>query len=71
MNYTTTCKLTLWGFDVDAHVSFRKKVGDFGVEAIEITSVKAYGYEVDELTDKAWARIMDACEDEIFVKEKV
>lgn len=67
MNYTTTCKLTLWGFDVDAHVSFRHEVGG----DIDITSVKVDGYELSELSDKAWARIMDACEDEIFVKEKV
>ena len=65
-NYTTTCKLTLWGFEREAHVSFRRDAGD-----IDVTSVKVDGYEVDELSDKQWARIMDACEDEIFVKEKV
>lgn len=66
MNYTTTCKLTLWGFDVEAHIEFRKEsAGD-----IDITSVKVDGYEVDELSDKQWAQVMDACEDEIFVKEQ-
>lgn len=62
----TTCKLTLWGFDREAQIEFRKEpAGD-----IDITSVKVDGYEVDELSDKQWAQVMDACEDEIFVKEQ-
>lgn len=57
----TTCKLTLWGFDVDVDIEFTGVPGD-----IDITSVQVYGCDVPELSDKGWARVVDACEDRLF-----
>lgn len=58
----TTCNLTKWGFDVEAHIEFRQEPNG----EIDILSVQIDGYEVDELTDKQWAQVEGACRDEIF-----
>lgn len=77
-SYKTTCGLTLWGFDVEAHIEFDyspgrpgtwyKRNGDPGdppePDELDVTSVKVDGSEVD-LSDRQWEIVEQACYEKV------
>lgn len=81
---STTCRLTLWGFDCEAHITFTyspgrpgtwyKRNGDPGdppePDELDIESVKVDGSEVPELSDRQWAIVEQACYDAVAGDEE-